>query len=340
MATIKDIAKHVGVSQATVSIYLNDKNTSRVSESTKVKIDEAVQALNYRKNIFASNLASSSSKLIGILLPTELPLFQNLYTNELLSGLQSRLADRGYSIVFLPSKGDKIEEILEGQLEHSIGCEGYVLFSTGFCSEKEITRNIESVLKINKPFVTLNIAKSSYNINQVFIEGIIKPIGLRYLVEKGHKNIISIIGRSNGINSKNHRLKIEQYLKGKKLEHNLDRIYFGEYNEEKSKEVVEVAINKFKDTTAIYCASDLMALSVIDKLKELGYRIPQDISVVGRNNSMISKIADITTVNLNMSQCGIQAAEILIGNIEKEQSRVKVTINSSIVERGTVKSLC
>lgn len=344
MASIKDIAKYVGISPASVSIYLNNTNTNRVSNKRKKEIDEAVIKLKYRRNIFAHNLVTSHSKIIGILLPTEEAFFQNLYTNGMLSGLQKRFADRGYSMMFLASCSNNSCEIINDQLKNSIGCDGYILFSTGFCSNKQIHDNIESLLSTNKAFVTMNINEyKEREINQILVSGITQPKALQYLINKGHKNIITILGRESRNSSIRIKDKVIEMLKSNDLDRSINLICYGNYNATDSYQKIVDLLKQNKDVSAICAMSDTMAVSAMNAAINLGYRVPEDISIIGRNNSSAADFAQVklTTLDLSMFNAGETAADILIENIEsKTQIPTKrIIINSKIVEGKSVKDI-
>ncbi|MCK5248888.1 MAG: LacI family DNA-binding transcriptional regulator, partial [Spirochaetaceae bacterium] len=197
-ASLKEIAERVGISAASVSIYLNNPGTNRVSAGTKVKIDKAAEELNYRRNFFASSLSRHVSKVIGIIIPTNIPLFQNVYTNTLLSGVQKCLAGEGYSLLFFPSSASTSKENVREQLRNSAGCDGYILFSTGFCPMDHILLNIRELQDMGKPFATLNVPKVPEIINQVIIDDLESVRGLEFLLSAGHKNILMVLGRQHG----------------------------------------------------------------------------------------------------------------------------------------------
>lgn len=341
MGTLKDIANEVGISQASVSIYLNNKDTTRVGVKTKKKIDEAVKKHNYSINIFARSLATSKSKLVGILIPTSQPFFLNEYTNELLSGIQSKLAEYDFGIVFLPASKSSSVEIIEEQLKRSVGCDGYIVFSTGFCSKEQMEKNIINVSNLNLPYVTINIPKLDSNINQILIPAIHYPQGIDYLVEKGHKNIITLLGRKNGYNSQIlYQNTIKRY-KELKLEDNITKIYFGDYEANKATEVVIKALEENENASAICCMSDVMAVAAINACRMLELNVPEDISIIGRNNSEVSKLAypRLTTVDLMMRQSGRAAAALLHEAINGETAIQQIYINEIVVERESVKDL-
>lgn len=341
MGTLKDIAAEVGISPASVSIYLNNKDTSRVSDKTKKKIDLAVKKHNYSINIFARSLATSKSKLIGILLPTSEPFFLNEYTNELLSGIQSKLAEYGYGIVFLPAHASSSVEVVEEQLKGSVGCDGYIVFSTGFCNKNQMEENVKNISNLKLPYVTLNIPKLDSDINQILIPAIHYPKGIEYLISHGHKKIITLLGRKNGYNSQILYENCVSLYKKLGLEDNINRIYFGNYEAITSQNVMLEALEDNKDISAICCMSDIMAIAAMNACSILGYRIPEDISIIGRNNSEVAKLANprLTTVDLMMRQSGRAAASLLHEAINGEESIQQIYINDKIVERESVKDI-
>ncbi len=85
----------------------------------------------------------------------------------LLSGVQQRLAGEGYSLLFFPSSASSSKENVREQLRHSAGCDGYILFSTGFCPMDHILLNIRELQDTGKPFATLNVPKVPELINQI-----------------------------------------------------------------------------------------------------------------------------------------------------------------------------
>lgn len=339
MSSIKEIAKYVGISPASVSIYLNDRNSNRVSAGTKEKIDEAVKKLNYHKNVFASSLATQESRIVGIIIPSILPLFQNNYTNALISGIQTLLSSQGYSLLFFPSSGNSSIEIVKEQLEKSAGCDGYILFSTGFCTKAQIKKNIEEVGKTGKPFVTLNIPQVDLPINQMLIEDLDRVNGLQYLIERGHRNILLLLGRSHGIHAKSLRKFYADCLSKAGIRYHDGMIIYGEYEADPAYQAVTDTLQKNPHITAICAMSDLMAAAAAKAVQDSGRSVPDDISIIGRNNSEHSRLSTpaLTTIDLHMTQAGRSAANLLLEAIEGNTAIQKITISGSLIERDSVK---
>ncbi len=340
-ASLKDIAERVGISAASVSIYLNNPDTNRVSAGTKDKIDKAAVLLNYRRNLFASSLSRHESRVIGIIIPTNIPLFQNGYTNTLLSGVQKRLAAEGYSLLFFPSSASTSKENVREQLRNSAGCDGYILFSTGFCPMDHILLNIRELQDTGKPFATLNIPKVPELINQVIIDDLESIRGLEFLLDAGHKKILMVLGRQRGEHMQLVLSKYRRSLKdhGITLDNNL--IMFGNYSHEDTFLKISGFMASRRDITAICCMSDLMASSALTAVKSTGMTVPGDISIIGRNNSLYSVLADppLTTIDLNIIKAGFQAAELLLNSIKTPDEKKNITLSGKIIIRSSVNEI-
>ncbi len=341
MSSIKEVAKHAGISTASVSIYLNNKSTKRVSTETKIRIEKAIKDLNYHKNLFASSLSAQKSRLIGIIIPTILPLFSNDYTNALLSGIQTRLSAFGYGLLFFPSSAQSSIEIVREQLENSAGCDGYILFSTGFCTMKQILKNIGELKKTQRPFVTLNIPQVEDAVNQVLIRDLDISTGVRHLIERGHREIVLLLGRSGGEHSYYLKKDFQQIMENSGLEFSDDKVLYGDYSAETSYNAVKSALLKYPDTTAICCMSDIMASSSIQAVRDLGKSVPGDISIIGRNNSLYSRLSNpaLSTVDLHMHQAGLSSANLLLDTLSGNTGVQKILLSGSLIERNSVKTI-
>lgn len=340
-ASIKEVAVHAGVSASAVSLYLNSPNTKRVGLSAKRRIDKAVKDLHYRKNVFASSLSRDKSLIVGVIIPTLEPQFQNQYTATLLSGAQERLARSGYSILFFPSSGSSSTEIVKEQLEKSAGCDGYLLFSTGFCPMGDISGNIAELNRTGKPFVTLNVPEVDEDINQILIEDLGTARGVSYLMEHGHRDILLVLGRRNGEHA---RLILEDYraLLGKfDVPYDNDLVLYGNYDADAARNVVLRFLSLKRRITAVCCLSDAMALGASSAIRDSGFAIPADISVIGRNNSFFARHISppLTTIDLQIQGAGATAADLLLENIDETQRIRKIRIAGSIVEGETVNEL-
>jgi DNA-binding LacI/PurR family transcriptional regulator len=341
MVGIREIAKIAGVSPASVSIYLNDKETSRVGAATKRRIDKAVKELNYHKNIFASTLSSQESRIIGVIIPSKIPLFSNEYTNALLSGVQSELSSEGYSLLFFPSDAHTSPEIVEQQIQRSTGCDGYILFSTGFCTQSHIEKNIIELQKTSKPFVTLNIPEMEEAQLQVLIRELEVCTGTKYLIGKGHRNIALVLGRNGGSHAKKLYHDHQALLEEAGITFDPTTVIYGDYQAQTAYEIVKRLLKNHPEITALNCMSDIMAAGALLGARELGYRVPDDLSIIGRNNSLHARLSTpaITTIDLHIEEAGKSAAQLLLNAIEKTAVHQKILIPGTLIERETVSTI-
>ena len=339
MSNLKEIAEYVGISTAAISIYLNDNSTNRISLETKHKIDEAVKKFNYQRNMFARNLSMSKSNIIGIIFPTIVPMFMNDFTNPLLAGIQSKLSANGYSMLFFPSFAGTSAEIAKQQLTASVGCDGYVLFSTGFCALPHIQSTVTELQNLDKPFVTLNVPELDLPINQVLIRDLDSTLGIEYLLEKGFTKILLILGREKDVHTQKFLKHYYQLLKQRGLPVDPRYTIYGNYTAEDCSRELHAFFDKSLPTDAICCMSDIMAASTVSVVRQRGFAVPADISVMGRNNSLYSRIADpqITTIDLHMFEAGQSAANLLLDSIAGGHAKQKIVITGTIVERQSVR---
>lgn len=276
--------------------------------------------------------------IVGIIIPTIEPQFQNLYTNTLLTGVQERLAEIGYSMLFFPSTASSSMEIVREQLNRSAGCDGYLLFSTGFCPLRDIHRNIAELEETGKPYVTLNVPEVDFNVNQVLIEDLGTARGVRYLMERGHRNVVLLLGRRNGEHA---RLILDDYrsvLADFDLPYDNDYILYGSYDADAGYAAVLRFLSSKRPLTAVCCMSDTMAVGAAHALRDSGLRVPRDVSLIGRNDIAAAKHLDppLTTIDLKIQSAGRIAAELLLSNLAKDLPPRKISIPGVVIDRGSV----
>lgn len=337
MATIKDIADKAGVSTATVSNVIKGKK-GKVSEKTIEKIEKIIEELNYVPSMGARILSEKRSKIIGVICN-----FMNVtdnslkdpFTAELLGVIESEIRkNKYYMMLYASNKPEEIKKLIS-----TWSVDGLI-----FAGINEKTYN--SLIKISKkPIVVIDgyyKNKDFYNVGTNDEEG--GYIITKYLIEKGHKNIIfadetnkkgNIIKTVDG-----ERLKgFKRALKEMWIEYTTENhIYIDTFNKQKSVD----KILKHKNITAVVCASDNIAFEVINCLKNRNIKIPEDISVTGFDNVYLSNLSSptLTTINQNINEKGCKAVNMLIDIIEEksiENNNIRISVD--IKERNSVKNI-
>ncbi|MDC7241583.1 MAG: LacI family DNA-binding transcriptional regulator [Spirochaetales bacterium] len=342
MASLQDIADYVGVSKATVSIYLKDKNTSRVGVSTKKKIDEARKKFNYRPNNIARSLSTKKSMSIGIMVPFNGSLYQSTFINELLSGIQSVLFPRQYSMVFLPTTGEDSRSMVKNQLDKGQGHDGLILFGTRYCTTEDMESNVQELEKSGMPFVVVNMPQMKSVVNQVVFRDPPSANPVKYLIELGHERILLMAGREQDSESLASILVYKETCLERDIPFDDDLVLWGDFEKDSAKSsLIQYLTRKKLDFTAVYCLSDTMALGVYEALKEHNISVPGDISVIGRNDSFFASYMapPLTTVKRQVFNEGKKAAEILLNTIETGRTGQFVILDSSLSLRDSTRAL-
>ncbi len=333
--SIKDIAEKVGVSKATVSIFLSDNETRRVGNQTKQKILKAIEDLDYRPNAVARALSSNRTNIIAILIPYNGPIFRSTYVDELLSGIQSVLYPRGYSMLFMPTQGQSSPDMVKHQMDIGLGYDGYILFGTRYCTLEDMSGNSKLLLRSGVPFSVVNMPEIDLDINQVIDVDPPETDAMDYLIRLGHKRISLVAGREAAPETRTALDGYRKSLISAELEIHEQDILYCDYERDLARSLMTKRIGSGVDFTAVYCYSDTMAAGVYEALGNNGFEIPGDVSVVGRNDSFFASIMDppLTTVRRPIFESGVRASECVLRAIDGADDKRKIFLKSTLIQR-------
>ncbi|MEK4924434.1 LacI family DNA-binding transcriptional regulator [Cytobacillus sp. FSL R5-0569] len=327
MVSSKDVAKHAGVSQTTVSRVLNTPNL--VKKPTVDKVMAAIEELHYIPNAHARSLVQNKTNTIALLSgPLHNPFFV-----DTTAAIVNYANSKGYRVHVQFVNDEKLNEAYTSVVENKV--DGVVM--SCILLDDPIFEKFE---KMDIPFITYN--RKHIN-NKHFVEidnfqaGILSA---RHMLELGHKQIAWIGGPSTVSTFKN---RYDGFVEGMNTEY-LASQYVIQTNT--SKQAVKEAFEKLMQLptppTAICAATDAIALQTIDEATKAGFRVPGDISVVGIDNVDLSKHGSIelTTVgSISEQNLGFLAINELIEMIEnKKNSCVKITESVKVFNRKTTKA--
>ncbi|MDZ7838882.1 MAG: LacI family DNA-binding transcriptional regulator [Actinomycetota bacterium] len=295
--TIKDIAKMVGVSTATVSNALSGQR--HVKEETKKKVFEIAEKYNYSPNIIARGLSKKKTGIIGIVLPD----INNPFYSEVIQGIDEEAKKRGYLAVVVSTYYD--DEVEIGQLKKlgSMFVDGYI-FVGGSCGFKKVissTWGLKNLVLINRYCGETSYPSVVINSDQAIRDAV------NYLANKGH-SLIGYLGWS-APNIVIPESKYSGYMgglqqNGLKLDSNLvflaNQIIINQYSY--GHDTVDSHIkNEGKPAfTALICQTDIMALGAMKAIQHNGLVIPDDVSIIGYGNISAARFANpaMSTVSL------------------------------------------
>lgn len=347
--TIDDIAEYVGVSKTSVSFVLNRK--SGVSESTRKKIIEAIKHLNYKPQLNLSYLDSEKRTILflqvqlkKIVLAEQHRLY---FATSYLNGAQARCDELGFNLeqrTVTDLNKKELKSIISG-IEN---LQGIVILGTELESEKDFSI-FQSILL---PVVFIDTFHPYLNLNFVNIDnnsGVFTAI--HHLKTLGHNNIGLATSLDESYNFKMREESFHYACKYFGIDFNPEWIYKTHCNYEKGKEEFEeIFSGKDNYPTALFCVCDLIALSLHNSLTKLGYKIPEDISIIGFDNLDVSSMVapTLTTIDVPKNQIGRQAIQLLVDRIYNyyspssigyELNSERILISNNLIKRESTCSI-
>lgn len=331
MATLKDISNKTGFSITTVSRALNGYYD--VNEETRQIIMQAAEDLNYSPNILARNLVNQNSKTIGIIV--------NDLTQEsakdnfmflTLCGVSDFLQQSDYEFVLLSTTTIKQKNKTYKQI----------------CSERQLAGVIFQGLKLDDPYLLeAQTSEIPCVLIDIPIQGkMIKYVtsnqvesvkhAIRYLHRLNHQKIAYVNGTENAHVSKSRKAGYLEALEELGLEVNPNYIVHGDFTEEGAKKAVLPLLLNAPEITAIFCASDVMALGVLQVTRELGIKVPDQLSIIGFDNILLSEYItpSLTTVAQFPYKMAKEATRMVIDLIEgNDNSNDFVEVKNELIIR-------
>ncbi|WP_392486786.1 LacI family DNA-binding transcriptional regulator [Haloimpatiens sp. FM7315] len=327
--TLKDIAEKVGVSKATVSMVLNNKDIN-VSESTRDKILKTVKELNYIPNSVARSLSTNKSNTIGIILPD----IENSFFSEVARAIEDVASSSNYNVIFCNTDNKKEKEEQYIKLLISKLVDGIIFLTGAYSSD-----NIKILKSNNIPFVLVDrYVENPKEVNGVYClneKGV--ELGMDYLLNKGKKRIAFVTGPMN-LNISKQRLQGYINAMTKANLYNEDFVFEGDFTTDGGIDLTKEILKSNIKLDAIFYGNDAMALGGIKVLIREGYKIPEDISVMGFDNVKISSFIqpELTTVSQPIYDMGRAACTLLIDSIDDKTINKQIYFQPELVIRDTV----
>jgi LacI family transcriptional regulator len=332
MTTIKDIAKAAGVSVTTVSRALNGYYD--VSEKTRKKIEKIAKELNYSPNTLARSLVMNKSKTIGLLISgINSGSIKDNFTFEVLIGLNQYVGETDYDLIIFSTNSTKQREKTYSQLCRERKVDGVII--SGIRTDDPYLRE---VVDSEIPCVLIDIPIESTTVGYITTDNILgAKKGVQHLLELGHQNIAMMNGHEYAFVSKQRLEGYFQALNGNGIPINRNWIINGDFDEKKAEEQAIKLLNLYPEITAIFCASDLMAMGVIKAANQLNRKVPEQLSIVGYDDILLAEYItpSLTTIAQNKVQMGYEAAKLLMNMLENDDKPHIITLPTELKVRDT-----
>jgi LacI family transcriptional regulator len=318
-ATIYDVAREAGVSMATVSRVVN--GNPNVKPTTRKKVLEAIELLGYRPNAVARGLASKKTTTVGVIIPD----ISSIFFSELARGIEDIATMYKYNIILSNSDQNKEKELRLIQTLLGKQVDG-IVFMGGRLLEEHIQEFKQSPVPIvlaatmdekgEIPSVNIDYEQAAFDAVSDF-------------VQKGHKRIAAVMGPED--DPVNGDLKLSGYKKALE-EGNLplddSLISYGDYTYDSGKEAVDNFSQLENRPTAIFTATDEMALGVIHAIQDTGSKVPEDVEVISCENTRLAQMVrpTLSSVVLPMYDIGAVAMRLLTKYMNKEHVEEQVVV--------------
>lgn len=328
-STQKDVAKLAGVSQATVSMVLSGGSPAIPAETWE-RITKAAQELGYVPNRFAQALRTNRTMTIACIVPD----IANPFYPTLMRGIQSVTDGLNYDVIAVNTDGTPererhfLEWARQGRVDGVIG----VFFTLR-------ARDFKPLVDAGVPVVRIESSKKrggDVAIDDIFVDSHAAAYSVtNYLIGRGHRRIAMVAGRGGP-----QGVRVEGYRAALAEAGGTDHIVIeDEFNEVGGLRAAEAVLAGGYAPTAIFAANDLMAIGVMQALRDRGIDIPGDIAVVGFDDIPASRLVtpSLTTVAQFQGDMGVRAAQIMMERLRGSRPGAGTALEMpfSLIERGS-----
>ncbi|HQZ11894.1 MAG TPA: LacI family DNA-binding transcriptional regulator [Devosia sp.] len=331
--TMVDIAKLAGVSQATVSMVLNDTGGTRVTEKTRKLVRQAADQLGYRVWLRAP-VGDGGLQAIGFVIDDST---SNPLVNMAIDAARELAWEKGAVLVVLPTQGDERLRASALELLFAHRVVG-VIFAAFFTREYTLPRKLNSV-----PTVLINCFvpnDTAPAILPAHAQG--AETAVEHLIAAGHRRIAFINGEDWMVASHDRLRGYKRALKRAGIPFDPALVRSGNWLLSLGHDCTRDLLQLEDRPTAIFCASDKMAIGAYEAIKEAGLRIPSDISVVGFDDDPTARYLDppLTSVQVPHEDMGRRAVTHLYAKRSRTDRTAAIAgrlqIECPLVERNSV----
>lgn len=330
MATIKDVANLAGVSIATASRVINDGPNIR--DSTKAAVKDAMERLGYRPNINARALVNKSSNTIGVLVnDLSFPFF-----GQMTKAIDNIASQQNKQLLIGSGYHDKERERSAIKLLIDSRCQSLVLHSKGMSDAELIALSKETpgmvlinryVPEIAARCIALDNRKGAY-------------LATQHLIDNGHRHIGYICSNHDIDDARERQEGYLAALRDNGIAINENYIEYAEPDEKGGESAIINLIAQNLPITAIACYNDDMAAGCVALLMENGIQIPQDMSVIGFDDSHIARYVypRLTTIRYPIQVMAKQAVQLSLKLADADQppEEAQKLFIPVLVKRGSV----
>ena len=331
-ATIKDIARELGVSASTVSRALKDHPD--ISPDTKHQVNELAAKLHYKPNAIALSLKNRRSNIVGVVIPE----IAHFFFSTVISGIQDLANQNGYNVMVCQTNESYDKEVAAVNAFMDGRIDGLLVSVSKETSDYEHFRKLEEE---EIPVVFFDRIIENFESDYVVIDDFGGAYSaVEHLINTGKRRIAHFSGPQNRLIGKNRFNGYKQALFDNGIEFNEDLIVSAD-NFYTGIHGVNQLVDQGIDFDAVFTVNDFTAIGVIKTLKARGYNVPQQVAVVGFGDEDIAHMFDpmLTTISQPGDVMGRRSMEILLHKLRSDERVDKETVvltTNLIIRNSTV----
>lgn len=311
--TLKQIAKELDVSISTVSKSLRD--SPEISEDTRQKVQAFAKLYNYKPNLIALSLKNKKTKTIGIIIPE----IVHHFFATVISGIEHVANEHGYNVMVCLSDESFDKEVINMEMLANGSIDGFIMSLSKETQHKRDFHHIAEVINQGMPVVMFDRVTNDIHCDKVIIDDNAAAFdAVQQLINNNFKKI-ALITTVDYVSVG--KLRTDGYVKALKTnDRKVDDSLILKIEDIDNCDGPIEALLANNDLDAVFAVNELFAVTAIKAAKKLGKKVPEDISVIGFTDGIISKYSSpsITTVSQNGIKMGGKAAKMLIERLESE----------------------
>ncbi|MEN8138111.1 MAG: LacI family DNA-binding transcriptional regulator [Bacteroidota bacterium] len=326
--TIKDLARKLNISVTTVSRAL--RNAPDINPKTKAAVIKLAEELDYEPNALAKSLVQRKTNIIGVIVPQ----LDMHFFSSVISGIQNEARRLGYNVLIAQSNEDYDMEVENVRSMMSSRLDGLIV---SVSRKTKDFSHFDKILRRKTPLVMFDRVGKNIESSKIVFDDVNGAYeATEHLIDQGYKRIAYIGGPRHVEVSRLREKGYTEALEDNDIEVNPEYIVYGHFNGSRAVDNVKKLMSLSSPPDAFFSVNDPVAIEVIKTIKEMGYKIPFHIGVIGFNNEPTTDIVSprLSSVNIPTVSMGQHAAQVLIEQIENDNMRIITeTLPSELIVR-------
>lgn len=325
MASIREVAKLAGVSPSTVSRVMN--GTANVDEEKKERVFRAIEETDFKPNELARALFKQSSKIIGVIVPN----IENPFFNELAKAVEEESYRNGYKMLLCNSNNNTEKELMNIQMLNQMKADGLIIVTYSDHTGQAIAECELPTVVVDRKLTgggeTAYVESDHYKGGQLAME---------HLIHCGCRNIVCLKGPVELSSGQQRYRGYQDMCRKYGVE---EQCIECSYDYEDGLEATAELITTYPDVDGIVACNDMVAISAYKILSQNGYRVPEDVQIIGFDNIRFGWLftPELTTVTQPITKMGTLAVQIIMKYGKGLPFQKENIFDVTLVERQTTK---